>query len=545
MEHQGYYNKEKQENYNTALYCRLSQDDGKTGDSTSIQTQKVMLEQYCRENGFSIVDFYVDDGYSGLNFNRPAFQRLLKDIDESKINLVITKDLSRLGRDYIQTGYYTEIYFPDKKVRYIAMNDGIDTIKADNDIAPFKNILNDIYAKDLSRKIKTAKRHRMHQGMYVSGQPPYGYKQDPQNKNRLIIDEEPAEVVREIFRLAKEGKGIKLIGKALTEMRILIPSAYKASKNDTRFAWFNKDRNENFNYTWCFSTVQQIMKDMVYVGDMENHKYEVPNYKTKKIVRVPKEKRIVVRNTHEPIISRDDYNLVQELIKARHTPPKHNYDNIFRSILFCSECGKRLTLMTNHITTANKVIVKKNCYRCTYRYTNPDKCTHYNYIYYNELYGIVEEKIRKVLRELENLSLDGLLQKGNGQSNQDKVFAEKLKIEKRLAILAKMLRKLYEDFASEALDIGNYETMLRDYQQEQKTLNERLKIILSETKQEDNSVENFKKLKEVALQFSNSELTAEMLNNLISRIEVKHPEQTENGKQQEINIIYRFINSAI
>ena len=537
MEHQGYYN--------TAVYCRLSQDDGNAGDSSSIQTQKIMLERYCTEQGFNIYDFYVDDGYSGLNFNRPEFQRLLEDIDNKKVNLVITKDLSRLGRDYIQTGYYTEVFFPDRQVRYIAMNDGIDTLKADNDIAPFKNILNDMYAKDLSRKIKAAKRQRMQEGMYVSGQASYGYKQDPFNKNKLVIDEEAAEVVREIFRLAVEGNGITNIANELKQKKILNPSAYKAYKGDTRFQQANESKKEDFDYTWCRSTVQKIMKDMVYVGDMENHKYEVPNYKTKKIVRVPQEKHIVVKNTHEPIVSRDDYNLVQELIRARHTPPRHNHDNIFRSILFCSECGKTLTLATNIIMTAGKVPIKKNYYRCVYRYSNPDKCNHYNYIYYNELYKIVDERIRKVLFKIKELPLDTIISIDKANKGQSRAIAEKLKIEKRLDVLARMLRKLYEDFAAEKLDIQNYDIMLNDYQEEQRKLRERLQTISVETKQEGNYAENYRKLKEVALKYSESELSAEMLNRLVSRIEVKHPEQTDNGKQQEINIVYRFINSTI
>lgn len=192
--------------YNAALYCRLSKDDEQAGESVSIGTQKIILEKFCKENGFTVYDVYVDDGYSGLNFDRLDFQRMIRDIEAGKINLVITKDLSRFGRDYIQTGYYTEVYFIQKSVRYIAVNDGIDTNRDDNDIAPFKNILNDMYAKDLSRKVKTAKRQRAYKGLYISSQTPYGYKIDPLDKNHLVVDEEVADVVKEIFRLALAGK---------------------------------------------------------------------------------------------------------------------------------------------------------------------------------------------------------------------------------------------------------------------------------------------------------------------------------------------------
>ena len=192
-------------NYKTAIYCRLSKDDVQAGESVSIETQKIMLTDYCIEHNYEIYDIYVDDGFSGLNFNRPAFTRLLNDIDNGKVNLVITKDLSRLGRDYIQTGYFTDVYFNKKRIRYIAVNDGIDTAKSDNDIAPFKNILNDMYARDISRKVKTARQQRAIKGYYISSQAPFGYKPDPNKRNHLIIDDEAATIVRKIFKLAAEG----------------------------------------------------------------------------------------------------------------------------------------------------------------------------------------------------------------------------------------------------------------------------------------------------------------------------------------------------
>lgn len=198
-----------------------------------------MLESYCREQGFIVFDYYVDDGYSGLNYNRPGFERMLNDIDNGKVNLVITKDLSRLGRDYIQTGYYTEVYFSKKKVRYIALNDGFDSDRDDNDIAPFKNILNDMYAKDLSRKVKAAKRQRAKNGYFISAQAPYGYKPNPENRNQLIVDEESANVVCKIFELALSGFGAVKIAKSLKAERIINPSAYKAKNGDTRFSRYN------------------------------------------------------------------------------------------------------------------------------------------------------------------------------------------------------------------------------------------------------------------------------------------------------------------
>ena len=213
--------------YSVGLYCRLSLDDGSVGESGSIQTQKMMLEKYCKDNNYTIKEIYIDDGVSGLTFERDGFKRMLKDIEAGKINMVITKDLSRLGRDYLQTGYYTEQYFPLHNVRYIAINDGVDTLIDNNDIAPFKNILNDMYAKDLSRKVKSAKRQRTMNGLYISAQPPYGYIKDPSNKNHLVVDEDIKHIIELIFKLSMEGNGAPFIAKYLEEQKILSPSTYK------------------------------------------------------------------------------------------------------------------------------------------------------------------------------------------------------------------------------------------------------------------------------------------------------------------------------
>ena len=268
-----------------AIYCRLSKDDEKIGESVSIETQKMMLSQFCQENGFSIFDYYVDDGFSGLNYQRPGFQQLLEDMEAGKIDTVITKDLSRLGRDYIQTGYYIDIYFKEHNVRYIAMNDNIDTKQDDNDIAPFKNILNDMYAHDLSRKVKAAKKQRALKGYFISGQAPYGYKIDQTNINHLIIDQSVALNVEKIFRLATEGNTLREITAILTKEKILSHGAYKAQCGDDRFGRYIQDDE----YTWCMATVARILKDPVYTGSMVNHKDEVKNYKTKERRKVPEE----------------------------------------------------------------------------------------------------------------------------------------------------------------------------------------------------------------------------------------------------------------
>lgn len=338
--------------YNAAIYCRLSKDDEQVGESVSIETQKMMLLDYCSENGYEIYDIYVDDGFSGLNFNRPAFIRLLNDIDDGKVNLVITKDLSRLGRDYIQTGYFTDVYFNKKRVRYIAVNDSIDTLYNDNDIAPFKNILNDMYAKDLSRKVKLAKRQRAMKGYYMSAQPPFGYKQDPNNRNHLIIDDEAAEIVKTIFDLAEQGNSYLSISRKLTELKIINPSAYKVKNGDTRFIrYLNK---ENGFTAWSYQTVRTILLDSVYKGDMVNHKTEIINYKTKESVLIPREEYIIVPNRHEAIIDNEKFEKVQKILQSKKYEKSHNYENIFKGRVYCAECGTPMTLIAQKTKTAQK-----------------------------------------------------------------------------------------------------------------------------------------------------------------------------------------------
>jgi len=249
-----------------ALYCRLSKDDELQGESSSISTQRLMLEQFCCDHHLTIAGWYIDDGYSGLTFCRPDFQRMLEDIEDGLIDIVITKDLSRLGRDYIMTGYYTDIYFSRMKVRYIAVNDEIDTAQGFSDIAPFKNILNDMYARDISRKIKSAKRQRALKGYYISGQTPYGYRVDPDDHTHLIVDTDAAAVILKIYQLAVQGQTADMISTTLSEDHIMTPAMYKASLGDNRFLRYAETG------AWNRTTVSKILHDPVYNGCMVNHK---------------------------------------------------------------------------------------------------------------------------------------------------------------------------------------------------------------------------------------------------------------------------------
>ena len=361
----------------------------------------MMLNQFCSENGFGIFDYYVDDGFSGLNFKRPGFQKLLQDVEAGKVDTVITKDLSRLGRDYIQTGYYIDIYFKERNIRYIAINDNIDTQRDDNDIAPFKNILNDMYAHDLSRKVKAAKKQRALKGYFISSQAPYGYQIDPDNKNHLVIDEEAAPVVQRIFQFAEQGETLRSITGIMTNEKVTPPSVYKALHGDHRFSRYTSDNDNN----WCMATVAQILKDPVYVGNMANHKAEVKNYKTKARRAVPQEEWIIVENTHEPIITKETFDHVQAILSSKARPRRHEFDNIFKGLVFCGECGHPMSQATKINKTGKRYLL-----RCTNHFTHPEECRQNHAIFYDALiteinHALIEHLEQNAHKEEEAISL--------------------------------------------------------------------------------------------------------------------------------------------
>jgi site-specific DNA recombinase len=526
---------EQQRIYNTAIYCRLSKDDEQAGESISIGTQKSMLESYCREQGFLVYDYYVDDGYSGLNFNRPGFERMLNDIDNGKVNLVITKDLSRLGRDYIQTGYYTEVYFSRKHVRYIALNDRFDSMRDDNDIAPFKNILNDMYAKDLSRKVKAAKRQRAKNGYYISAQAPYGYKPNPDNRNQLVVDEEAAKVVRKIFALALSGYGAVKIAKALKAERIINPSAYKAKNSDTRFSRYNDNQNPDKVYEWCYATIQIILQDRVYTGDMVNHKCEIVNYKTKERQTLPKEQFIIVPNTHEPIVSRNDFEQVQMLIKSRPSPSVYEAENLFRGVLVCSECGHSLSMAHRRD--------KKTYYRCMHHYRNPEVCLHTHAIFYDDLYKAVLERIRATARLLQDdEAFYRLVEEKAGLDTSDKqLIQDRDKLKRRQQELSTLIFKLFEDHAAGLISDANYVSFTNRYQSEQTEIQGKIALLNTKLEQQTDYQANAEQLREAISVYLNIDsLSPFILNKLIENIQVSHVETINKKAMQEITIVWRF-----
>lgn len=384
---------ENNKTYRAGLYCRLSKDDEQRGESISIGTQRAILTDYCAERGYEIHRVYIDDGYSGLNFNRPGFQELLEDVELRAINMVITKDLSRLGRDYIMTGYYSEIFFPTKDVRYIAIADDFDSERSDNDFAPFKNILNDMYAKDISRKIKNAKRQRSKQGLFSAGQAPFGYRKADDGPY-LVVDPEAAETVRRIFSLALEDLGEISIAKRLETEGYVTPSYYKFHHGDDRFTRFRSVK-ENAPYAWCPGTVHGILDNRVYTGDLINLKTEVVNFKTKKSVSVPPERQMVAPNAHEAIIPRDVFDRVQQIRAGHSCPANRKRENLFRGLLFCECCGHAMAISRKELKDRVADI-----YLCTHHYKRPDECPRTHRVYHDMLYPYVLSQVRAFARSM-------------------------------------------------------------------------------------------------------------------------------------------------
>ena len=342
----------------TALYCRLSRDDGTDSESNSIANQKRLLSQKAKELCLANTKFYVDDGYTGTNFNRPGFQSMLDDIDMGYISTVMVKDLSRLGRDYVSVGHYTDNFFPERNIRFIAVNDMVDSDEGENEIAPFKNIMNEMYARDISRKVRSSHRIRGNMGEPLS-QPPYGYMKSPENKKKWIIDPEAAEIVKQIFQMCIDGKGNETIARILQENHVLIPMAYWQSKGLNR----GGKKTQPDPYKWCKTTVAKILSQQEYCGDVINFKTYSKSFKNKTRLQNPEENWKIFKVVHEPIIDRETFENVQKKIgKAKRRAPnsKHAEKNMLCGLLYCADCGSPLWFNVNHPNTDIKYFMCSN-----------------------------------------------------------------------------------------------------------------------------------------------------------------------------------------
>ena len=528
----------------TALYCRLSQDDGNVGDSMSIQSQKAILEKYAREIGKVAYAFYVDDGYSGTNFNRPDFQRMIADIEQGKIDTVITKDLSRLGRNYLESGAYIEVFFPQHLVRYIAVNDGVDSDQNGGlDITPFKNILNEFYSRDIAKKVKSGKHIRALEGKFMGTTAPFGYRKDPQDKNHLIIDETTAPTVRLLFSLALEGYGTNRIGKVLYERKIPKPSYYKQEF----FSQYKTD-SADYWYDWKQEVITRLLRNPVYKGGMYVHGTSKPAFKCKGRGYIKRADREVIEDVHEAIVSREVWQTVQDIID-RHTkvkPCDSGYENIFRGLLKCPDCGQTLLIHTDN-RNPDRDLLEKTYYQCTtYRKKGANFCTAHR-ISAGDIESAIKANIDRhasqAMKDKEKF-IKSVLRSMNESSAErsDKTKAEIEKLKSRNAELDRMYIKLYEDYSGGVLSEKKFTMLSAHYEQEQKDNEEKLKGLEKQYRAKSTAISNAEQFTDSLMQCASmKKLNATILNTLIEKIEVHNPVVVNGTKEQKLTVYYKFV----
>ena len=528
----------------TALYCRLSQDDGNVGDSMSIQSQKAILEKYAREIGKIAYSFYVDDGYSGTNFQRPSFQRMIADIEDGKIDTVITKDLSRLGRNYLESGAYIEVFFPQRHVRYIAVNDGVDSEQSGGlDITPFKNILNEFYSRDISKKVKSGKHIRALEGKFMGTTAPFGYRKDPQDKNHLIVDEATAPTVRLIYSLALEGYGTNRIGKVLYERKIPKPSYYKQE-----FFSQHDSGSEDYWYDWKQEVITRILRNPVYKGGMYVHSTSKPTFKCRGRGYIRRADREVLEDMHEAVVTKEVWQTANDIID-RHTkvkPCTSGYENIFRGLLKCPDCGQTLLIHTDN-RNPDRDLLDKTYYQCTtYRKKGANFCTAHRISagdIENAIKADIDRHAVKAMKDKEKFINNVLLSMNESSAERsEKIKAEIDKLKKRNAELDQMYIRLYEDYSSGKLSEKKFTMMSAHYEQEQDANEEKLSELERRHKEKSAAVTNAEQFTESLEQCAGmKKLTAAVLNTLIEKIEVHNPVMVNGEKEQKLTVYYKFV----
>lgn len=531
----------------TALYERLSRDDEMQGESNSIVNQKRYLEEYAQAQGFKNIRHFTDDGYSGTNFKRPGFQEMIAAIEAGEIDVVCVKDLSRFGRDYLKVGFYTEIMFPEKGVRFIAINNSVDSANpTENDFTPFLNIMNEWYAKDTSNKIRAIFRSRMQDGKRCSGAIPYGYRRDPEDKNHLLIDEEAAKVVRRIYQMVIDGMGSQAIANQLTADNVLIPSAYLEQSEH------GESRNHSYHdpCRWNCTAVSYILDKQEYMGHTVLGKTICENFKTKKRRKARPDELIIFENTHEPIIDAETWHLVQKLRRrTRRKLANGSYSHRLSGLVYCADCGKRLSYSSpqSQHRPDGKTYDADSSFRCPTYKSMYGECT-MHYIKSSTLDKLVDEAVRKIARyvlrnEQAFLEQVRVLTSADQKHTQSEDKKELVNIKKRIAELDNYIKRLYEGNASGKIPDRQFEKLMAQYDSEQQELEERVKEIeesIHEIQQESENGQQFVRLVQKYRDFTEIDQTA--LNEFIDKVVVHEATGGRTAdRSQQIDIYFNFI----
>ena len=509
--------------YTAALYLRLSkEDENSERESESVTNQRSLLAEFAQKHRLSVVGEYVDDGYSGTSFDRPGFKRMLADIEAGKVNMVITKDLSRLGRDYIQTGYYLENYFPSKFVRYISLLDGVDTgiDSTANDITPFRAIMNDMYAKDISKKISSVKRDKQRRGEFIGWKPIYGYRQSPESKNVIVPDDEAAGVVRRMFDLALSGMSCRQIAALLNEEGVPPPAVY---------AKLTPAKTGPYSGQWATERVNATLKNEVYIGNMVQGRQRKINYKIKECRKMPPEEWVIVEDTHEPLVSREAFDKVQMLIESRQRTRSRTYDYLLKGIIYCHECGYPLGVINRK--SGGRELLYFVCH--TYqRFTKESACT-CHCIRVETITAAVLEQIDAICRDYLDRSRCAQVvgakrqKQADATESRDKELAQ---LQAQEQALTMKLDSVYDDKLAGTLDEADFQRIYGGIKERRQRLQCQIKQLQSNAPPPKPPEQQTQELVERFL--SSTDTNRELLVSLIERIEL-----TES---KEILIYWRF-----
>ena len=497
--------------YRVAFYIRLSKEDDNEKESESVTNQRSLLNTFAEEYRLDVFKTYVDDGYSGTSFNRPDFQRMIKDIEEGKVNMVVTKDMSRLGRDYIQTGYYLERFFPEKRVRYISLLDGVDTgiDNSINDITPFKAIMNDMYAKDISKKITSVKRDKQKKGLFIGGKAVYGYKLSPDEKNKIIIDDGAAPIVKRIFAYAVDGKSCREIATILNNQKIPSPASY---------ANLPIARKGPYSGLWSSERVSDMLQNQTYIGHMVQGKTKKINYKSEKCIKMKRKDWIVVENTHTSLIDEEIFYKVQTLVASRKTTRMRTYDYLLKGIIHCHECGYPLAVV-NRPNAKGEDVLYFIC-RTYQRFTQANVCT---------CHAVKEATVTKAVLEKIALLCESYMNEAELVSLGEKSYDEFIRnngiedeterINAKISVISANMDKIYMDKLSGVLVETDFIRIYNRMKDERSALEQKLSS-LKQTKRKS-SKQKTEQVKELVKRFiGEKDHRRELLLSLVEKVEL-------------------------
>ena len=523
----------------TAIYCRLSRDDEQAGESNSIVNQKAILKKYAKEQGFRNIQFFVDDGFSGANFNRPEWQRMIAMVEADQIGVLLAKDMSRIGRNYLEVGFYTEILFPKHNVRFIAINSGVDSAnQMDNDFTPFLNIINEFYVKDSSKKVKASMKQKGESGEYLTTNPPYGYMKDPDNpKKHWIIDDEAAAVVRQIFAWCMEGYGPSQIAHKLKDAKVDCPTVHWAKMGRNAPA-----KTPDDPYDWVPRTISGILERQEYLGHMVNFRTHRQSYKSKKKIENPQSEWKIFENTHDAIVDEETFYRVQELRKNKRRPARTGKSNMFSGIVRCANCGEKL-----YYCTSNSFESRQDHFVCsTSRKKGKDVCdTHF-------IRAVVLEEgtlqhMRMVIScvaSYEDAFRRALGAKRSAEVRKELAAKRRMlqKSENRLAELDRLFKRIYEDMVNGKLSESRFQMLSEDYEKEQADLRIKIEMLEEEIQNQEDQADNVDKFIRQAKKYLHLEkLTPTILNDMVNAVYVHAPDKSSGHRVQDVEISYNYI----